>query len=85
MTTMNISLPIELKNFIDRKVENERYGTSSEYIRHLLREEEKISARLELSGELMLGLNDSFVSLDDKFFVKELAHIKKASREKISK
>lgn len=37
MSTMNISLPDELKQFVDQRIESEGYGTSSEYMRELIR------------------------------------------------
>ncbi|MEO7392080.1 MAG: type II toxin-antitoxin system ParD family antitoxin [Ramlibacter sp.] len=37
MSTMNISLPEELKSFVDGRLQTEGYGTSSEYIRELIR------------------------------------------------
>lgn len=37
MTTMNISLPDELKTFVDRRIRSEGYGSSSEYMRELIR------------------------------------------------
>jgi len=39
MTTMNISLPAELKSFVDEQVAG-RYSTSSEYVRELIRREQ---------------------------------------------
>jgi antitoxin ParD1/3/4 len=39
MTTMNISLPDELKSFVDGQVAG-RYSTSSEYVRELIRREQ---------------------------------------------
>lgn len=39
MTTMNISLPDELKSFVDAQVAG-RYSTSSEYVRELIRREQ---------------------------------------------
>lgn len=39
MGTMNISLPDDLKAFIDRQVTERGYGTSSEFIRELVRRE----------------------------------------------
>lgn len=39
MTTMNISLPDELKSFVDEQVAG-RYSTSSEYVRELIRREQ---------------------------------------------
>lgn len=40
MSTMNISLPDELKSFVDQQVQRKSYGSSSEYIRDLLRREQ---------------------------------------------
>jgi antitoxin ParD1/3/4 len=37
MSTMNISLPDSLKSFVDEQVAARGYGTSSEYIRELIR------------------------------------------------
>jgi antitoxin ParD1/3/4 len=37
MTTMNISLPDSLKDFVDQRVNSAGYGTSSEYVRELIR------------------------------------------------
>jgi antitoxin ParD1/3/4 len=40
MTTMNISLPETLKSFVDEQVTDRGYGTSSEYIRDLIRRDQ---------------------------------------------
>ncbi|MBS0214062.1 MAG: ribbon-helix-helix protein, CopG family [Proteobacteria bacterium] len=37
MSTMNISLPDELKDFVDHRIRSEGYGSSSEYMRELIR------------------------------------------------
>lgn len=39
MSTMNISLPETLKSFVDAQVSEGDYGSSSEYVRELLRRE----------------------------------------------
>ena len=39
MSTMSISLPASLKSFVDEQVRSRGYGTSSEYVRELLRKE----------------------------------------------
>jgi len=52
MTTMNISLPEVLKAFVDEQVRERGYGTSSEYVRELLRRERD---RLELHRLLVEG------------------------------
>ncbi len=40
MSTMNISLPDSLKSFVDEQVAKGGYGTSSEYVRELIRNEQ---------------------------------------------
>ena len=52
MTTMNISLPEPLKAFVDEQVRAGAYGTSSEYLRELIRKDKD---RLHLRGLLLAG------------------------------
>ena len=52
MSTMNISLPDTLKAFVDEQVTERGYGTSSEYVRELIR---KDADRLHLRGLLLEG------------------------------
>lgn len=40
MTTMNISLPATLKLFVDQQVSGRGFGTSSEYVRELIRRDQ---------------------------------------------
>jgi antitoxin ParD1/3/4 len=39
MSTMNISLPEALKAYVDEQVASGAYGTSSEYVRELIRKD----------------------------------------------
>ena len=52
MSTMNISLPEGLKSFVDQQVNQRGYGTSSEYVRELIRMDQD---RLRLRGLLLEG------------------------------
>lgn len=52
MTTMNISLPDSLKSFVDAQVTERGYGTSSEYVRELIRTDQD---RRHLRGLLLQG------------------------------
>ncbi|ART52989.1 addiction module antitoxin [Acidovorax carolinensis] len=52
MSTMNISLPDALKTFVDEQVSQRGYGTSSEYMRELIRKDQD---RLQLRGLLLAG------------------------------
>ena len=40
MSTMNISLPDTLKAFVDEQISERGYGTSSEYVRELIRKDQ---------------------------------------------
>ena len=52
MSTMNISLPDTLKSFVDEQVSQRGFGTSSEYIRELIRKDHD---RLQLRSLLLKG------------------------------
>jgi antitoxin ParD1/3/4 len=52
MSTMNISLPEPLKQFVDEYVSKAGYGTSSEYVRELIRRDQD---RLHLRSLLLEG------------------------------
>lgn len=52
MSTMNISLPNSLKSFVDDQVSQAAYGTSSEYLRELIRKDKD---RLHLRSLLVAG------------------------------
>jgi antitoxin ParD1/3/4 len=41
MATMNISLPDKLKSYVDNRVESDGYGTASEYVRELIRQDQQ--------------------------------------------
>lgn len=52
MSTMNISLPDGLKEFVDTQVGSRGFGTSSEYVRELIRKDQD---RQQLRGLLLAG------------------------------
>ncbi len=56
METMNISLPEVMKKFIEDAVSQGGYSTASEYIRAVLREEQKRKAQERLESLLLQGL-----------------------------
>ena len=49
---MNISLPAALKDFVDEQVNDRGYGTCSEYVRELIRDDQD---RQRLRGLLLEG------------------------------
>ncbi len=52
MSTTNISLPDSLKSFVDEQVSQRGYGTSSEYVRELIRKDQD---RLQLRALVLAG------------------------------
>ena len=66
---MNISLPETLKSFIDSQVSEGDYGSSSEYVRDLLRKEQD---RVRLRRLLLDGLESELIEepMDADYFDK---------------
>jgi len=67
MQTMNISLPDPLKEFVDHQIAEGRYSSVSEYIRDLIRDDEKRKAEERLEALLLEGLEgeDSELTRED--------------------
>jgi antitoxin ParD1/3/4 len=59
MQTMNISLPEQLKEFVDDQVGSGRFSSVSEYVRDLIRDDEKRKAQEKLEKLLMEGIQSS--------------------------
>ncbi len=56
MDTMNIALPEAMKQFVQEQVAKGGYSSVSEYIRELIRTDEKEDARAALESEILRGL-----------------------------
>ncbi len=69
MTTMNISLPETLKDFVDHQVQERGYGTSSEYVRDLIRNDQVRQAEQRLAALILEGLRMLPVSDFEKHLV----------------
>jgi len=53
MTTLNVSLPEQLKKVADERVAAGRFASHSEYVRNLIRNDQKREARLQLEARLL--------------------------------
>lgn len=69
MSTMNISLPSTLKSFVDEQVASRGYGTSSEYVRELIRKDRE---RQHLRGLLLDGADSPPESAADRAYFDRL-------------
>ena len=56
MDTMNIALPEAMKQFVHEQVQKGEYSSASEYIRDLIRADQKQKAREALEMEILKGL-----------------------------
>lgn len=57
MESMNISLPEPLKQFVDGQIAQGRYSSASEYVRELIRADEKHKAEQDFESKLLEGMN----------------------------
>jgi antitoxin ParD1/3/4 len=61
MPTMNISLPESLKEFVESQVRSGDYSSVSEFIRTLVRREQKDREREQLELRILEGLSSGDV------------------------
>jgi antitoxin ParD1/3/4 len=68
MSTMNICLPDGLKKFVDQQVTGRGYGTSSEYVRELIRRDQ---ARQNLRSLLLDGASsEPTTPVNEEYFAR---------------
>jgi len=76
---MNISLPDTLKSFVDERVNQGGYGTSSEYVRELIRKDQ---GRLQLRGLLLTGAASALAGpIDPAYFEGLRDRVRKAAKD----
>ena len=85
-TTMNISMPANVRAHVDDAVREGGFGNASEFIRHLLREHRERQAPPWLEDEIEEGLKDHFETADRKWWAQRRARleasIKSAERKR---
>ena len=69
MSTMNISLPDSLKAYVDEQVAGRGFGTSSEYVRELIRKDQD---RQDLRALLLDGAGSAPGAPADKAYFDSL-------------
>ena len=78
MSTMNVSLPEALKDFVEDQVSARGYSTSSEYVRELIRRDRD---RQRLRGLLLEGAaSPQAVTADADYFDKLRSRVREAGR-----
>lgn len=79
MGTMNISLPDPLRDFVEEQVAQGGYGTSSEYVRELIRRDKD---RVQLRSMLVEGAQSAVAGVADKAYFTSLRRRISSSRRR---
>jgi antitoxin ParD1/3/4 len=79
MQSMNISLPDPLKQFVDGQIAEGRYSSASEYVRELIRADEKRKAEERLETLLLEGMNSAESGLSGE----DWSDLRAAARAKV--
>jgi antitoxin ParD1/3/4 len=80
-TSMNISLPDSLRRWVEQRVATEGYGTTSEYFRALVREDQKRLAREKLDRKLLAAIESGRAT---EMTPRDWAHIRSTVRSRLS-
>ena len=79
MASLNVSMPDDLREFIDKRTNQGGFSTSSEYVRHLVREDKR---RQTLEGKLLEALDErSLKDLEPDFFDRLRARLPKGKKQ----
>ena len=65
-TSMNVSLPPDLKQWVDEQVKAGGYGTASEYLRDVLRRARERQARRQLDATLVQAVDAGATTVMDE-------------------
>ena len=76
---MNISLPESLRSFVDEQVSSRGYGTSSEYVRELIRKDQD---RQHLRNLLLEGAASAPAAVADASYFEGLRDQVRQKRDK---
>lgn len=79
VTTMNVSLPEEMKRWVEEQGKTGRFGNSSDYVRELIRRDQERQARIaHLQALIDEGLHSGVSEMS-------MADLRKAARSNISR
>ena len=57
MASLNVQMPDPIREYVDERAKEGNFGTPTEYIRHLVREDQKAREKELLEKMLLEGLN----------------------------
>jgi antitoxin ParD1/3/4 len=82
MTHLTITLPENLKAFVEDQVASGRYGTASDYIRGLLLEALERKGQEELEAKLLAALDEEPVEMGKEDWEQLRAQVRQAASER---
>lgn len=81
VTTMNVSMPEVLKDFVEDRVESAGFGTVSEYVRHLIFQDQDRADRAQRRMRQLIQEGERSgppIVADEKFWAERRAALEKA-------
>lgn len=82
MSTMNISLPEQMRSFVETQVNQGQYSSVSDYVRALIREDQNRRTREQIEAKLLEALESGkFEEVTPEFFEGLRTHARKAGLE----
>jgi len=82
MASLNTSLPKSLREYVQGQVESDGYSTPSEYVRTLIREDQKRKAIERIEGLLLEGIaSGEPIEVDRAFWDKRRATLIASKRK----
>lgn len=56
MASLNVNMPKDLRDYVDRRTSEGGFGTPTEYVRHLIRRDKETEAERELERLVLEGV-----------------------------
>ncbi|HEV2853373.1 MAG TPA: type II toxin-antitoxin system ParD family antitoxin [Thermoanaerobaculia bacterium] len=82
MTTLNISLPENLKAFVEDQVASGGYSTVSEYVRSLIRQAQERKTQEAIESKLLAALSDEPEEMSREDWDRLRARVRQVAAEK---
>ena len=79
---MNISLPPTLKDWVDEQVSRRGFGTASEFVRQMLREEQQRQLRQRIDAALVEGIESG---LSTPMTARDWDDVRREGRRRLAK
>jgi len=78
MATMNVSLPDQMKDWVEGRAQTGRYSNASDYVRDLIRRDQERADKIAVMQNLIGKAEESGVSefSVEQMFYKAIAHAK---------